>query len=181
VVIGDHPSLGQMKEQYAEAAAAGTSGSVLHKAFHRSFAVTKRVRTETGIASKGVSVASVADSPARSSRRSPTTVMLIGRQDDQLVARHLKARGTGDIVTARTFDHAVTPARVRRRRFRSIGCRSSRLPTSSSAAGAADHLVGPSVMREGPAGARAASDVLHRHGVPRLSIPPSAASTTSTC
>ena len=60
MVVGEPQILGQMKDHYAHAAAAGTSGVVLHKVFHRSFAVAKRVRTETGVAEKSVSVASVA-------------------------------------------------------------------------------------------------------------------------
>ena len=50
MVVGEPQILGQMKEQYAAAAAAGASGQVLHRAFHRSFSVAKRVRSETGIA-----------------------------------------------------------------------------------------------------------------------------------
>jgi glutamyl-tRNA reductase len=73
MVVGEPQILGQLKDHYAEASSAGTSGAVLHRAFHRSFKVAKRVRNETGIAAKAVSVASVGSiSPATSSRPSPT-------------------------------------------------------------------------------------------------------------
>src|SRR5436309_8596132 len=60
MVVGEPQILGQLKEQYAAAAAAGASGQVLHRCFHKSFSVAKRVRSETGIAEKAVSVASAA-------------------------------------------------------------------------------------------------------------------------
>src|SRR3989442_11370517 len=58
MVVGEPQVLGQLKDQYAVAAAVGAAGQVLHRCFHRSFAVAKRVRSETGIAQKAVSVAS---------------------------------------------------------------------------------------------------------------------------
>ena len=60
MVVGEPQILGQLKEQYALAASVGASGRVLHRCFHKSFAVAKRVRTETGIAEKAVSVGSAA-------------------------------------------------------------------------------------------------------------------------
>ena len=48
MVVGEPQILGQLKEQYAAAAAAGASGQVLHRCFHKSFSVAKRVRSETG-------------------------------------------------------------------------------------------------------------------------------------
>jgi glutamyl-tRNA reductase len=116
MVVGEPQILGQMKEHYAEAAAAGTSGPVLHRAFHRSFAVAKRVRTETGIASKGVSVASVAADLTRTIFETlhDKSAMLIGAgKMSELVARHLRGLGIAGIVVAnRTFDRAVEMARA---------------------------------------------------------------------
>jgi len=115
MVVGEPQILGQMKDHYAHAAAAGTSGIVLHKAFHRSFAVAKRVRTETGVAEKSVSVASVAVELTRTifETLEDKTAMLIGAgKMSELVARHLRAQGIAGIVVAnRTFDHAVELAR----------------------------------------------------------------------
>jgi len=115
MVVGEPQILGQIKEHYAEASSAGTSGSILHRAFHRSFAVAKRVRTETAIASRAVSVASVAVDLAGTifETLADKTAMLIGAgKMSELVARHLKSRGIGEVVvTTRTFDHAVELAR----------------------------------------------------------------------
>ena len=115
MVVGEPQILGQMKDYYARASAAGTSGVVLHKAFHRAFAVAKRVRTETAIASKAVSVASVAADLTRTifATLEDKAVMLIGAgKMSELAARHLKTRGTGTIMVAnRTFDRAVELAR----------------------------------------------------------------------
>jgi len=115
MVVGEPQILGQVKEHYEEASQAGTSGAVLHKMFHRAFAVAKRVRTETGIAGKAVSVASVAVDMARTIFESlnDKTAMLIGAGEmSELAARHLRAQGiSGIIVTTRTFEHAVEVAR----------------------------------------------------------------------
>jgi glutamyl-tRNA reductase len=115
MVVGEPQILGQVKEHYEEATQVGTSGAVLHKMFHRAFAVAKRVRTETGIAGKAVSVASAAVDLARTIFESfdDKTAMLIGAGDmSELAARHLRAQGiSGVIVTTRTFEHAVEVAR----------------------------------------------------------------------
>jgi glutamyl-tRNA reductase len=155
MVVGEPQILGQMKEQYVAAASAGSSGPVLHKAFHRAFTVAKRVRTETGIASKAVSVASVAADLTRTivETLADKHVMLIGAGKlSQLVARHLQARGCGDImVTTRTFDNAVALARELGGMplpFERLGEYLKHADIVIGSAGAADHLVGPSVVQE---------------------------------
>jgi glutamyl-tRNA reductase len=155
MVVGEPQILGQMKEQYVAAASAGSSGPVLHKAFHRAFTVAKRVRTETGIASKSVSVASVAADLTRTifETLADKNVMLIGAgKMSQLVARHLQARGCGDImVTTRTFDHAVALARELAGMplpFERLGEYLKHADFVIGSAGAADHLVGPSLVQE---------------------------------
>ncbi len=155
MVVGEPQILGQLKEQYVAAASAGTSGPVLHKAFHRAFTVAKRVRTETGIASKSVSVASVAADLTRTifETLDDKKVLLIGAgKMSQLIARHLQARGSGHImVTTRTFDHAVALARE----FGGLPIPFERLAEYLKhadivigSAGAADHLVGPGLVQE---------------------------------
>jgi len=155
MVVGEPQILGQMKEQYVAAAAAGTSGPVLHKAFHRAFTVAKRVRTETAIASKSVSVASVAADLTRTIFETfeDKTVMLIGAgKMSQLVARHLRARGSGDImVTTRTFDNAVALAREFGGLpipFERLGEYLKHADIVVGSAGAVDHLVGPQIVQE---------------------------------
>jgi glutamyl-tRNA reductase len=155
MVVGEPQILGQMKDHYAKAAAAGTSGLVLHKAFHRSFAVAKRVRTETGIAGKAVSVASVAADLTRTifETLADKAVMLVGAgKMSELVARHLKTRGAGTIMVAnRTFDRAVELARE----LEGLPVPFERLPeylkladVVIGSAAAADYLVGPTVVQD---------------------------------
>src|SRR5947209_10534248 len=59
MVVGEPQILGQVKEAYAAARAIGAVNSQLDALLTRTFAVAKRVRTETAIGSSAVSVASV--------------------------------------------------------------------------------------------------------------------------
>ena len=114
MVVGEPQILGQLKEYYQAAQQAGTVGTVLHRLFHRAFFVAKRVRTETGIASRAVSVSSVAVEMARRifDRFEDKTVMLIGAgKMGDLMARHLQRCGVKSVmVTNRTFERAVALA-----------------------------------------------------------------------
>ncbi len=115
MVVGEPQILGQLKEQYAVAAATGTSGRVLHRCFHKSFSVAKRIRSETGIAEKAVSVGSTAVELARDifDGFGDKTALLIGAGTmGELCARQLMAQGTGSLMVAnRTFERAIDVAR----------------------------------------------------------------------
>ncbi len=111
MVVGEPQILGQLKEYYAIAQQAGTVGSILHRLFHRSFSVAKRVRQGTGIANRPVSVGSVAVDLAKRifDRLEEKTVMVIGSgvMGESLV-RHLVENGVGSLmITNRTFEKAV--------------------------------------------------------------------------
>ena len=60
MVVGEPQILGQVKDAYREATEAGVAGAVLSRLFQRAFATAKRVKNETGIAQRPVSVARVA-------------------------------------------------------------------------------------------------------------------------
>lgn len=60
MVVGEPQILGQVKDAYREATEAGVCGPVLARLFQRAFATAKRVKNETGIAQRPVSVARVA-------------------------------------------------------------------------------------------------------------------------
>jgi glutamyl-tRNA reductase len=111
MVVGEPQILGQLKEYYDAAQAAGTVGSILHRLFHRSFSVAKRVRSETAIGSGAVSVSSVAVELAKRifDRFDDKTVMLIGAgKMGDLMARYLQGSGVHSMmVTNRTFERAV--------------------------------------------------------------------------
>jgi len=115
MVVGEPQILGQVKEQYAAAAAAGASGQVLHRCFHRSFSVAKRIRSETGIAERAVSVGSAAVELARGifDRLEDKSALLLGAGTmGELTARQLLSQGVGSIMVAnRTFERAIDVAR----------------------------------------------------------------------
>ncbi len=115
MVVGEPQILGQLKEQFALSVEAEAAGPILHRVFERAFSVAKRIRSETGIASRAVSVASAAVELSRKIFESLNgrTVMLIGAGDTgEVAARHLVAAGAGRLmVTNRTFDNAVELAR----------------------------------------------------------------------
>lgn len=111
MVVGEPQILGQLKQHYDAAQQAGSVGTILHRLFHRSFSVAKRVRSETGIGSGAVSVSSVAVDLAKRifDRFDDKTVMLIGAgKMGDLMARNLQSHGVRSLmVTNRTFERAV--------------------------------------------------------------------------
>ncbi|TMB05177.1 MAG: glutamyl-tRNA reductase [Deltaproteobacteria bacterium] len=116
MVVGEPQILGQLKEQYAAAAAAGASGQILHRCFHRSFSVAKRIRRETRIAERAVSIGSAAVELSRSifDRLADKSALLLGAGTmGELTARQLLAQGVGSVMVAnRTFDRAIDVART---------------------------------------------------------------------
>jgi glutamyl-tRNA reductase len=111
MVVGEPQILGQMKEAYALARSAGTLHGNLDALLTRSFAVAKRVRTETAIGSSAVSIASVAVELAKKifGTLQGRTVYLVGAgKMSELAARHLIAHGAQSIFVAnRTHERAV--------------------------------------------------------------------------
>ena len=65
MVLGEAQILGQIKDAYAAAAAAGSCGPLLNRLFHRAFRAAKRVRSETGLGSTPISIARVGVQLAR--------------------------------------------------------------------------------------------------------------------
>jgi len=110
MVVGEPQILGQVKEAYAIARAAGTVQSYLDLLLTRAFAVAKRVRTETAIGSSSVSVASAAVELAEKifgSLQSKQVCLVGAGKMSELAARHLLARGAGPIFVAnRTYERA---------------------------------------------------------------------------
>ncbi|MCX8071527.1 MAG: glutamyl-tRNA reductase [Candidatus Binatia bacterium] len=115
LVVGEPQILGQVKESYRSASAAGTIGVILHRCFHKAFAVAKRVRTRTGIASRAVSVSSAAVELASKvfDRLDDKTGLLIGAGTiGELAARHLLSHGLRSLlVVNRSFERAVAVAK----------------------------------------------------------------------
>ena len=110
MVVGEPQILGQVKEAFAVARAAGTVGGQLEHLMQSAFAAAKRARSETGIGSNSVSIASVAVEMARKIFGSlqGRTVFLVGAgKMSELAARHLVQQGAGAIlVSNRTEERA---------------------------------------------------------------------------
>lgn len=110
LVLGEPQILGQVKEAWAKARAAGTLGSGLDRLFQHAFSTAKRARTDTRIGVHPVSIASAAVRLAQESfaRLDESTVLLIGAGETiELAARHLaQARTQRLLVANRTLAHA---------------------------------------------------------------------------
>jgi glutamyl-tRNA reductase len=115
MVVGEPQILGQLKEQYSLSAGADAVGPILHRVFNKSFAVAKRVRSETGVAARSVSVASVAVDLAQRIFESleGSSVMIVGAGEiAESAAQHLLGVGVSRVMVAnRTYDNAVELAR----------------------------------------------------------------------
>jgi glutamyl-tRNA reductase len=110
MVVGEPQILGQVKEAFAVARTAGTVSGQLEHLLQSAFAAAKKARSETGIGSNTVSIASVAVDMARKIFGSlqGRTVFLVGAgKMSELAARHLVQQGAGTIlVTNRTHERA---------------------------------------------------------------------------
>ena len=110
MVIGEPQIVGQVKSAYRKAVLQGSVGRVLNRLLDKSLSVSKRVRTETELASRAVSVSYVAVELAKKifDDLSDRTAMLVGAGEmAELAARHLASHGVGQILVAnRTLEHA---------------------------------------------------------------------------
>jgi glutamyl-tRNA reductase len=110
MVIGEPQILGQVREAYHLAEAAGTLGPVLGALRNRSVAAARRVRAETGIGAGAVSVSYVAVELARKifGQLESRNVVLVGAgKMSELAARHLVRGGAvAMVVGGRTMHRA---------------------------------------------------------------------------
>jgi len=115
LVVGEPQILGQVKEAYAAARAAGALHSRLEAAVSRALVVAKRVRSETALGASAVSIASAAVELAKKIFGSlqGKQVYLVGAgKMSELAARHLLAHGAAAIfVSNRTHQRACELAR----------------------------------------------------------------------
>jgi glutamyl-tRNA reductase len=109
-VLGEPQILGQVKDAYDVARAAGTLGPELYLLSQVTLNVAKQVRTDTDIGRNPVSVAFAAVSLARQifADLSHNAALLLGAGDTiELVARHLRDAGIGKLTIAnRTLANA---------------------------------------------------------------------------
>ncbi len=110
MVIGEYQIVNQLKAAYAQASEQGAVSRVLNRLFHQAFHVSKRIRTETEIGLRKVSVPSVAVDVARGifDDFSRKNVLVLGAGDmAQIVCEHLrKADARHFTVASRTVANA---------------------------------------------------------------------------
>jgi glutamyl-tRNA reductase len=110
MVVGDAQILGQVKEAFAVAKAAGTVRGQLEHLMQSAFSAAKKARSETGIGANSVSIASVAVELAKKIFGSldGRTAFIVGAgKMSVLAARHLMQQGVSKIlVTNRTLERA---------------------------------------------------------------------------
>ena len=115
LVVGESEILGQVREAFSAATAAGTSDPVLARLFHTALRVGRRARNETEIGSHGLSVAAIAVALSRQvlGSLSRKTVLVVGAGDaGQRAASALAQSGAGRLlVTTRTAGRAEEIAR----------------------------------------------------------------------
>ena len=114
LVVGEPQILGQVKQAHTAAHDVQVAGPVLNRLFHSSFAVGKRVRTETSLGAGAVSIGFAAASLARKifgDLRGRTVVVIGAGEMGKLTARHMKSQGVHQIIiVSRTITHAARTA-----------------------------------------------------------------------
>jgi len=109
--LGEVEIQGQVSHAYLQAASNGTTGPILNRLFQAALEVGKRVRAETGISRRPVSVAfagvKLGESIFGNLRSSCALILGAGSVAEQ-VARHLSERAISRLLIAnRTHEHAV--------------------------------------------------------------------------
>ncbi len=121
MVLGEPQILGQLKSALKVATQCNTTGTTLKRLMQHAFLTAKRVRTQTSIGSNPVSVAFAAVNLARQifSKLENKTALLIGAGETiELVGRHLKTAGIGNIIIA---NRSVEKANKLASEFNGIG------------------------------------------------------------
>jgi glutamyl-tRNA reductase len=114
MVLGEPQILGQVKDAYDAAIAAGALRGKLARCVSRAFAVAKRVRSETAIGAGSVSISSVAVDLARHvfGDLSDHVVLLLGAGEMAEAAARSLGRGARAVrICNRSFDRAAALAR----------------------------------------------------------------------
>ena len=114
LLVGEPQILGQVKDAYTTASQHQCTGALLNRLFHWSFAVGKRVRSDTGIGEGAVSVSYAAISLARKifgSLKGLHALLIGAGEMAELTATHLRSQGVHQIrVASRTAARATALA-----------------------------------------------------------------------
>ena len=116
MILGEAQILGQVKDAYSTARALSSTGLVLNQLFEKAFNVAKKVREETGISERGVSISSAAVELAKKifEDLENHSVMLVGTGEmAELAAKHLITYGVKTVyVASRTYERAIALAQT---------------------------------------------------------------------
>ena len=111
MVVGEPQILGQIKDAYRLATTLKSSGVILNRLLHRTFFVAKKIRTETGIGDRAVSISYAAVELGRKifGNLEGKNVLLVGAGEmAELAVEHLIRNKAGKIFVAnRTFENGV--------------------------------------------------------------------------
>jgi len=134
MIVGEAEIQGQVKRAYELALVEGATGPILNRLFRGALAGGGRVREETAVGEKGVSVPSVAVELARRTLGDlgEKRVLVVGAGETaELVAKALVARGAASVFVAnRHYDRAIGLAQ----RFGGEAVRFEELPEQLQAA-----------------------------------------------
>jgi len=115
MIVGEPQILGQIKEAYQQAVDSKATDIVLNRLLPRAFSVAKKIRNETGIGDRAVSISYAAIELGRKifDTLEGKKVLLIGAGEmAEIAVEHLVRHKVGRIFVAnRTFEHGVALAR----------------------------------------------------------------------
>ena len=134
MIVGEAEIQGQVKRAYELALVEGATGPILNRLFRGALAAGGRVRDETAVGEKGVSIPSVAVELARRTLGAlgDRRVLIVGAGETaELVAKALVAKGVATVFVAnRHYDRAIGLAQ----RFDGAAVRFEELPEQLAAA-----------------------------------------------
>jgi glutamyl-tRNA reductase len=115
MLLGEAEILGQLRSAYSQALEHGATGPVLNRVFQGALEVGKRVRSETEVGARPMSVAlagvKLAERVFGSLKGHSALILGAGAVAEQVV-EHMQNRGVKDLrVVNRSFDHAAELAR----------------------------------------------------------------------
>ncbi|MBS3756822.1 MAG: glutamyl-tRNA reductase [Desulfobacterales bacterium] len=155
MVMGEPQILGQVKSAYKTAVDTKGTGVILNRMLHKAFSVAKRIRSETGIGDRAVSISYAAVELARKifGQLENKAVLLVGAGEmAELAVEHLnRSRATGPLYVAnRTFSVGVDLANRfdgKAISFEEIGETLKSADIIISSTGAADYVITKSQIR----------------------------------
>ncbi len=114
MIVGEPQILGQIKSAYQTATEQKASALILNRLLHRAFFVAKKVRTETGIGDRAVSISYAAIELSKKifdSLEKKKVLMIGAGEMAELAVEHLIRHHVGDLhVANRTFERGVSLA-----------------------------------------------------------------------